>query len=784
MSDISEPNQRTPSPVLILLFDKLPRLNGAALAAGISGIEPLNGNVAIDLEAESKDGFVAYASFDAHRVQLVGISAPVPDDVIRHTIPCSQFKPDVTKPMLKHRAQVVCCYHGASPDPAERLVALHKIARGFLQKGLLGYLDPEAWNCMPRTVVEKITPLMLRSCMLQAPLSFWVGFIKIFKEQLAVWFCTKGQHRFGLKDFAYLGVLNEAQEANDRFNRLFCYLREWSVTPQPGDTAQLSPNEYVRFRDVYEFGEFLNGAAGTLVIEKTSEAEARTGGPAGSGTLLQVHEQAVLIDEKDPAMAAAIAYARDSLPHFWQAFERRENGENGFCLKVGISDSTCRESFWATGIERKDGQIFGTIDNEPNFVRNVRSGQRIVIPEADIVDWFYSRAGKMVGNFTLRILAGNLPPEQADVYLRKLSDLVPIKVQCTCGQKYAFEVEAAGGRMPWPVNCPSCGADGTATANEILRQIFPTQTNIAPRLSLPSVAKPHGSTASMPPPTVPSPSVEQRPVVRTTASEAITSLVCAALIIPLAFVGMFVHFPLTWLSAIPGILAGHSALSSIRADRRLKGTVIAIIGLAFCYLNVAALSARVVFHFASGEKGWGQIASRSTPVRPNFMPAQSPVWARSVRNDRPASTRPATPSESKVVADPLKVEIAAAPVAGTLSGRDFTCDKAVVQSGLLILSHGLGPIPLARLQLPIQLKWGESIAGKRILISSQATVPPGIILNWHEPGKSGSDILARNYVLRLEFGEPARGKIPGKIYLESSPSHKTKIEGSFEADMK
>ncbi len=45
-----------------------------------------------------------------------------------------------------------------------------------------------------------------------------------------------------------------------------------------------------------------------------------------------------------------------------------------------------------------------------------------------------------------------------------------IKIECACGTNYKFEVEAIHGRMPMPVNCPSCGADGTAQANAILRK--------------------------------------------------------------------------------------------------------------------------------------------------------------------------------------------------------------------------------------------------------------------------------------------------------------------------
>jgi hypothetical protein len=45
-----------------------------------------------------------------------------------------------------------------------------------------------------------------------------------------------------------------------------------------------------------------------------------------------------------------------------------------------------------------------------------------------------------------------------------------IKVACVCGQHFAFDVEPVNGRIPSPVACPVCGADGTAAANAILAQ--------------------------------------------------------------------------------------------------------------------------------------------------------------------------------------------------------------------------------------------------------------------------------------------------------------------------
>jgi hypothetical protein len=46
--------------------------------------------------------------------------------------------------------------------------------------------------------------------------------------------------------------------------------------------------------------------------------------------------------------------------------------------------------------------------------------------------------------------------------------MIPIKIECGCGQKYAFDIEPLCGRMPGRVTCPVCGLDGTRVANEII----------------------------------------------------------------------------------------------------------------------------------------------------------------------------------------------------------------------------------------------------------------------------------------------------------------------------
>ncbi len=54
--------------------------------------------------------------------------------------------------------------------------------------------------------------------------------------------------------------------------------------------------------------------------------------------------------------------------------------------------------------------------------------------------------------------------------------MVAVKIICVCGQKYAFDVYPLNGQMPVPVQCPVCGKDGTAVANEIIARTLAAQS--------------------------------------------------------------------------------------------------------------------------------------------------------------------------------------------------------------------------------------------------------------------------------------------------------------------
>jgi len=58
--------------------------------------------------------------------------------------------------------------------------------------------------------------------------------------------------------------------------------------------------------------------------------------------------------------------------------------------------------------------------------------------------------------------------------------MIPVKIFCACGQKYAFEVEPVNGAMPVAVNCPVCNRDGTESANQVLAKILKGKTQPLP----------------------------------------------------------------------------------------------------------------------------------------------------------------------------------------------------------------------------------------------------------------------------------------------------------------
>ena len=77
--------------------------------------------------------------------------------------------------------------------------------------------------------------------------------------------------------------------------------------------------------------------------------------------------------------------------------------------------------------------------------------------------------------------------------------MLAIKINCACGQPLSFDVEPVNGRMPAPVRCPGCGADGTAAANQFLANLKSAPPPIIPVTSVPPLRQPALASPAPPP---------------------------------------------------------------------------------------------------------------------------------------------------------------------------------------------------------------------------------------------------------------------------------------------
>ena len=128
------------------------------------------------------------------------------------------------------------------------------------------------------------------------------------------------------------------------------------------------------------------------------------------------------VEDTDPEMAAAIAKAQESLPQFWQVFDKRGRGESNFVLVVRITDKGRIEHFHTTDFERRDGKTMVIISHQPKIVASVKLGDRIEIPAADITDWSYMRDGKYVGMATMKPRFKHMPADQVDALKKVMTD--------------------------------------------------------------------------------------------------------------------------------------------------------------------------------------------------------------------------------------------------------------------------------------------------------------------------------------------------------------------------
>lgn len=121
----------------------------------------------------------------------------------------------------------------------------------------------------------------------------------------------------------------------------------------------------------------------------------------------------IYVDADDAEMNGAKQRARAALPQFYARLADPADDESEFMIKFDIVPGEEEAEFvWAGQLDRSASPMTGVLVNQPELTDH-RVGQRVAIPEVDIIDWSYVKGGTMQGDFTDRVLIDRMPSAEA-----------------------------------------------------------------------------------------------------------------------------------------------------------------------------------------------------------------------------------------------------------------------------------------------------------------------------------------------------------------------------------
>lgn len=123
---------------------------------------------------------------------------------------------------------------------------------------------------------------------------------------------------------------------------------------------------------------------------------------------------------------------------------------------------------------------------------------------------------------------------------------------------------------------------------------------------------------------------------------------------------------------------------------------------------------------------------------------------------------------------------------GRIHGQSFTPDRASLEGGLLSFRTGKAWPPELGLTLLLPGRRPEDFAGRTVDITAGQPPPvPRVIIRWKDDQQQpAKQEIASGYALKLTFGQPANGRLPGQIYLCLPDETKSVLAGAFDATLR
>lgn len=115
------------------------------------------------------------------------------------------------------------------------------------------------------------------------------------------------------------------------------------------------------------------------------------------------------VSSADTAMTWGIEKANLTLAYFQESLAKPRPEQQYFSVKAEIIDGRHTEHIWLTEPHfDAEGNMFGTVGNEPIDVGNVRLGEKIGVSPNHISDWMILEHGRLIGGYTIRAIRDGL----------------------------------------------------------------------------------------------------------------------------------------------------------------------------------------------------------------------------------------------------------------------------------------------------------------------------------------------------------------------------------------
>lgn len=127
------------------------------------------------------------------------------------------------------------------------------------------------------------------------------------------------------------------------------------------------------------------------------------------------------VSAEDEAMNRIMVEARRTWPDFARQLANRKDNQRDFMVKYPFETDPgtemALEHIWLSDLTVKKGKYFGTLANEPFYVKSLKIGQKVEFIPKKISDWKYIEDDYLVGGKSIIYLIKGLSAEERKAML-------------------------------------------------------------------------------------------------------------------------------------------------------------------------------------------------------------------------------------------------------------------------------------------------------------------------------------------------------------------------------